>query len=859
MGKLDYHSGLLAQVENLEGDVLNLQQALTSYSQILTKMSNAGLLLAEAFTSVFKETPLWEATFKHTNTMNEIKEVVDKCVVRLSQNVVATVDQFNSLFPTAKKAIDAHKKSFETYENYREKLQKCENSGDGSNRYQMTQVKLQSASKEFAMEDNKLASIMSSMLEYRVQKLGAAFLSLIDIESKAFQTTAKAHKALDNHDSVGEIIRSSVLSTAVKDATKEWFNVIKLTSNLRNGYGLNINDLEYLSGGLSGGELTAEKSEELSQKLDNLLKLYRQRLDSFNDNYEVVAAFHLNPDGLRDALKVDCCSSYEARKPCEYSSTMTIQDVMEQINRDIPQIAIKIGEKLSTSENYRADTDNVQENVDTKLKAVMKLISATTYHNRLHISADLQKDLAISVLHQISRSVANYSSKIAVQLVFGKSNLVMVKQSSDSKDTHPAQIMANGDNLIVAVPSSWWLVEDSATFGLLCRDIDPCDHFGVVDATYIAFFNIKDFIAGRSQQLPYVTLQKRLESPPSMITPTHYKSDKQKRKPFKLFSSKKSKSKGSGMLKTSRDPLPTIESPTILESDAFAAAMEDDQAKRNSFPNNRTQWNRDESYQPGRRSHSIHGSPNTWKSKPEINSSKDNSLSFQSSNNIMPLESISDGDDYDAYGPDHEYVATEEVEDVPGGWFEATSFIDIPTADEMENMNPEGIASNLPSDSDIQNVIAFLSRRENDERTRHVRTVHSNQSAWGNRHYEIARNVDHRDINYRKYAHGGNYGIIGSGLSESIGSNISGSQYSNYSGSSLSLASGGDYYRNRDYRHSPNGTQCNSNSSSSESIFSLGKGVAGPELFAVATSAADEARYKNYVSMEDIRRGVSFM
>ena len=169
IGKLDYHSGLLAQVENLEADVLNLQQALTSYTEVLANMSSSGLLLAEAFTSVFKETPLWEATFKHTNTLNEVKEVFDKCVVRLSQNVMNTVAQFGSLFPTAKKAIDAHKKSFETYENYREKLQKCENNSDGSNRYQMIQVKLQSASKEFAIEDNKLASIMSSMLEYRVQ------------------------------------------------------------------------------------------------------------------------------------------------------------------------------------------------------------------------------------------------------------------------------------------------------------------------------------------------------------------------------------------------------------------------------------------------------------------------------------------------------------------------------------------------------------------------------------------------------------------------------------------------------------------------------------------------------------------
>lgn len=44
-----------------------------------------------------------------------------------------------------------------------------------------------------------------------------------------------------------------------------------------------------------------------------------------------------------------------------------------------------------------------------------------------------------------------------------------------------------------------------------------------------------------------------------------------------------------------------------------------------------------------------------------------------------------------------------------------------------------------------------------------------NPSTWGNRSNEPLRNVDHRDINYHRYPYGGNYGIIGSGLGESIG------------------------------------------------------------------------------------------
>ena len=101
----------------------------------------------------------------------------------------------------------------------------------------------------------------------------------------------------------------------------------------------------------------------------------------------------------------------------------------------------------------------------------------------------------------------------------------------------------------------------------------------------------------RSQQLPYVTLQKRLETSPSLLTPSHYKTDKQKRKSFKLFSTKKTKNKVSSFLKSSRDSLPTIESPTILESDAFSSALEDDQPKINTVPGGRTQWNRDETHQ----------------------------------------------------------------------------------------------------------------------------------------------------------------------------------------------------------------------------------------------------------------------
>lgn len=101
----------------------------------------------------------------------------------------------------------------------------------------------------------------------------------------------------------------------------------------------------------------------------------------------------------------------------------------------------------------------------------------------------------------------------------------------------------------------------------------------------------------RSQQLPYVTLQKRLETSPTLLNPTHYKTDKQKRKPFKLFSAKKTKNKVSSFLKSSRDSLPTIESPTSLEGDAFSSALEDDQSNMKTVSSNRTPWNRDESYQ----------------------------------------------------------------------------------------------------------------------------------------------------------------------------------------------------------------------------------------------------------------------
>ena len=69
----------------------------------------------------------------------------------------------------------------------------------------------------------------------------------------------------------------------------------------------------------------------------------------------------------------------------------------------------------------------------------------------------LLDDFAQHVLNESCTTVTNTTAKTAVQLVFGKANLVLVRPSPSNEDNQPVEIAAriSESTLTVTVHSSW--------------------------------------------------------------------------------------------------------------------------------------------------------------------------------------------------------------------------------------------------------------------------------------------------------------------------------------------------------------------------------------------------------------------
>lgn len=100
------------------------------------------------------------------------------------------------------------------------------------------------------------------------------------------------------------------------------------------------------------------------------------------------------------------------------------------------------------------------------------------------------------MLNETCTTVTNTAAKTAVQLVFGKANLIFVRPSPLAEDNHSVLVEARqvDSSVSIVVQSSWWLVEDYAAFSMLNRVADPSENLGVVDVVYTLALKLQNFI-----------------------------------------------------------------------------------------------------------------------------------------------------------------------------------------------------------------------------------------------------------------------------------------------------------------------------------------------------------------------------
>ena len=166
-----YHQKLLANVEVLEANVGAIDKLIAGYLDATKAFCGAGSQLAEAFSTVLKETPLLEISQQLKQVVEEIDHVAHKSSVHITSRILATLCEFTATLPGLRRAIEAHKRSVQNYESCQENLEvleKDESVNDGK-RLKTTRQRFRAASDELTTEEEKLYRSFSEVEENRVK------------------------------------------------------------------------------------------------------------------------------------------------------------------------------------------------------------------------------------------------------------------------------------------------------------------------------------------------------------------------------------------------------------------------------------------------------------------------------------------------------------------------------------------------------------------------------------------------------------------------------------------------------------------------------------------------------------------
>ena len=111
-----YHQKLLTNVGTLETNVGLIEKLIKGYLDATKAFCGAGSQLAEAFSTVLKETPLLEISQQLKQVVEEIDHVAHKSSVHITSQILGTLCDFTATLPELRRAIEAHKRSVQNYE-----------------------------------------------------------------------------------------------------------------------------------------------------------------------------------------------------------------------------------------------------------------------------------------------------------------------------------------------------------------------------------------------------------------------------------------------------------------------------------------------------------------------------------------------------------------------------------------------------------------------------------------------------------------------------------------------------------------------------------------------------------------------
>lgn len=496
------HKSLRQKLERLENTVSAIPQSMNEFIEGLNQCGLSGIKFACLLETLFQDTPMSVLALRFRDGCEQFSDKCNKSGTFIMQEISGPVKRIGPSLSKLRSRLESHSKSLSKYESYENQLEQLKaQQTPNKQKIEQVETKLNAAMEDYAKEDKQLARALDDLNRLRSEVMGPCFLTMLEAYSKLLTSAADIMGPLGAYKEAHKGVPESSTSWAVKEAVLEWLATAQVNHNLRSFGGLSRNDVQcMLYNGPEGLPETIRSG--LNKKVDNLLKQYTAELQRVpSPHHKVTGGFHLNPKGIELALR-DCCSELEgigAGAPHVEAK----EEKQLQVERDVPRTSFKIGGKIFGC----ASGDMVKGNIDDKLCAITGLVSQLHLCSQLSIPDAVKDNFAFHVLNECCTTVTNTVCKTAVQLVFGKANLVLVRPAPN--DNRPIEVTAlNMESAIqITVQSSWWIIEDYAALVMLSRPLNPMAYLGQVDGSYTITLSLQNFMSeDRVPELPTVAV-----------------------------------------------------------------------------------------------------------------------------------------------------------------------------------------------------------------------------------------------------------------------------------------------------------------------------------------------------------------
>ncbi|XP_077982714.1 granule associated Rac and RHOG effector protein 1-like isoform X2 [Glandiceps talaboti] len=440
--------------DTFKSQLEGVQHYSTTYLDALDLLCSSAAKLAETFVGALRDTPFWEASVQLQQISHDISSATKSVSLQVREDAVALVTSMIK---------------------------------DGEN---------------------------PTRNDENVQVVAKCFLCMLQTQIQFFSTAMGLMDPLSKYSDIIDIIQEYEDNPTMKEACHSWLAASQNTSILRHGQNLTSDEVQLLVVNQDNRD-PEPKVIEVKSNYDAYLQRYKYELSRIpSQEQSLIGAFKLYPQCLTLVLK-GCCNDNEIEAAGSQSNPLTQQllhklyksrshgfskeDWKAHIKKEIGFVAVQADAFLSRAITSK---EEATESFSAKLDTISRIVQTTAHQAGLDIPVE---DIALCVLSEMCPSVSHTASQIATQILYARANLVSIERAHLEGDLQRyAQVSVNGAVIITEIPTLWWLVEELHAESN-CNETH--DRIASVEVVYTAKIDLTAWSEGRSQNLPTITVK----------------------------------------------------------------------------------------------------------------------------------------------------------------------------------------------------------------------------------------------------------------------------------------------------------------------------------------------------------------